>query len=328
MRALFLTNHPAWPQDSGVALRCGLHLETMADEFEVDALFVLLRDIVPDPLVGPDVRARNVTALTVPRLGRRWHGAVGDVLHAVGHGEGEMGQARDEVARRLATERYDLVWVLDHSAWPAVPADVRARMVVDLDDLEDEKIFHRMSNRAENGVDGARSGSSPWSTAWTSNAGAGCRPRWPARDAIVLAGVDDAAKVAHPIARTVPNGYRPVDGLEITGGPTDRPPTLVYVGGLRYRPNVEAVTRLATGVLPVVRRRHPQARLRVVGDYGAEIAALASVPGIEIVGHVDQVRDELLGAFDGGADDLRGGTRIKIIEAFAHGPGRVLDRRR
>ena len=34
---------------------------------------------------------RNVTALTVPRLGRRWHGAVGDVLHAVGHGEGEMG---------------------------------------------------------------------------------------------------------------------------------------------------------------------------------------------------------------------------------------------
>ena len=67
MRVLFLTNHPAWPQDSGVALRCGLHLETMADEFEVDALFVLLRDIVPDPLVGPDVRARNVTALTVPR---------------------------------------------------------------------------------------------------------------------------------------------------------------------------------------------------------------------------------------------------------------------
>ena len=246
MRALFLTNHPAWPQDSGVALRCGLHLETMADEFEVDALFVLLRDIVPDPLVGPDVRARNATALTVPRLGRRWHGAVGDVLHAVGHGEGEMGQARDEVARRLATERYDLVWVLDHSAWPAVPADVRARMVVDLDDLEDEKIFHRMSNRAENGVDGARE-------RFFSVVDRADLERWrrlqaevaSRADAIVLAGVDDAAKVAHPIARTVPNGYRPVDGLEITGGPTDRPPTLVYVGGLRYRPNVEAVTRLA-----------------------------------------------------------------------------------
>jgi glycosyltransferase involved in cell wall biosynthesis len=322
VRILFLTNHPGWPHDSGIALRCGLHLEAMAGELDVDALFVLPEDRVPDPLVGPDVRARNVAVLTVPRLSgvggtARW--ATSSMPWATV--KVKWGQARDEVARRLAAERYDLVWLLDHSAWPAVPADVPAKMIVDLDDLEDEKIFHRMSNRAEHGVDGARE-------RFFSVVDRVDLERWrrlqaevaSRADAIVLAGAADAAKVAHPIARMVPNGYRPVEGLEIAGGPIEGPPTLVYVGGLRYRPNVEAVTRLATGVLPVVRRRHPQARVRVVGDYGAEIAALASVPGIEIVGRVDHVRDELFGAHVTAVPMISGGgTRIKIIEAFAHG---------
>jgi glycosyltransferase involved in cell wall biosynthesis len=178
-----------------------------------------------------------------------------------------------------------------------------------------------MSNRAEHGVDGARERF--FSVVDRVDLG-----RWrllqeevaSRADAVVLAGADDTAKVAHPIARMVPNGYRPVEGLEIAGGPIDGPPTLVYVGGLRYRPNVEAVIRLASGVLPVVRRRHPAARLRVVGDYGAEIAALAAVPGVEIVGRVDHVRDELLGAHVTAVPMISGGgTRIKIIEAFAHG---------
>ena len=208
----------------------------------------------------------------------------------------KWGQARDEVARRLATERYDLVWVLDHSAWPAVPADVRARMVVDLDDLEDEKIFHRMSNRAENGVDGARERfPSPWSTAWTSNAGAGCRPRWPAGDAIVLAGVDERRRSRTRSRERCRTGTaRSMGWRSRAARPTARPRWFTSAGCATAR-----TSRPSPGWPPACCRScagaTSRARLRVVGDYGAEIAALASVPGIEIVGHVDQVRDELLG---------------------------------
>ena len=147
-----------------------------------------------------------------------------------------------------------------------------------------------------------------------------------ARAAIVLAGVD-GGEVAHPIARTVPNGYRPVDGLEITGGPTDRPPTLVYVGGLRYRPNVEAVTRLATGVLPVVRRRHPRRGCGSSVTTAPRSPRWRPCPASRSSDTSTRCATSCSAHLTAVPMISGGGTRIKIIEAFAH-PGRVLDRRR
>ncbi len=322
MRVLFLTNHPAWPPDSGFALRGGLHLEALASQYDVDALFVLPDDLVPDPLVGPDVRTRTVNVVTVHRLS----GPIGTARWAVSHlpwaaVKVRWGQARDQVARILAGERYDLVWVLDHSAWPAMPAAVPAKLIVDLDDLEDEKIFHRMAARTEHGVDGLRE-------RFFSLVDRVDLRRWSRlqaevttrADGIVLSGAQDVDKVAHQVVGAVPNAYRPVRGARITGGPTEGPPTLVYIGGLRSRPNVEAATRLAKRVLPIVRRRHPDARVRLVGDYGSEIGSLASLSGVEVVGRVDDVRDELLAAHVAPVPMISGGgTRIKIIEAFAYG---------
>ena len=103
--------------------------------------------------------------------------------------------------------------------------------------------------------------------------------------------------------------------------PTPRPsrrsdPSLLFVGNLTYAPNVEAARVLVEAVLPLLRR---PARVSLVGAIDARVAQLAS-DHVQVAGFV---RD--LGSIYASADVVvvplqRGaGTRIKLLEAFAHG---------
>lgn len=101
-------------------------------------------------------------------------------------------------------------------------------------------------------------------------------------------------------------------------GPRPGHDRLLYVGNLTYAPNVEAASCLAHDVLPRVRRARPRATVALVGDADARVRALAG-DGVEVVGRVDDLDPWYAGA-DAVVVPLRhgSGTRIKVLEAFAH----------
>jgi glycosyltransferase involved in cell wall biosynthesis len=119
----------------------------------------------------------------------------------------------------------------------------------------------------------------------------------------------------------VPNG---VDCAAYAGLPTGRDgasPLILYVGAMSWGPNVAAAEFLAKVMLPRVRAIISEARVRIVGrDPGPEVTALRQLPGVEVTGGVHDVMPHLREArllavplFSGG------GTRLKILEAFAAG---------
>ena len=121
--------------------------------------------------------------------------------------------------------------------------------------------------------------------------------------------------------RLIPNGVD-CDAYEsLPVGRLQAAPSLVFVGALSWMPNVTAARFLAEEVLPSVRASIPEARLRIVGrDPGPETLALGLRPGVEVCGSVPDIlpylRDASLLAVPLSAG---GGTRLKILEAFAAG---------
>lgn len=119
----------------------------------------------------------------------------------------------------------------------------------------------------------------------------------------------------------VPNG---VDLDAYRGLPTGRAggsPTLLYVGAMSWGPNVAAAEFLATTVLAEIRRRSPGVRLRIVGrDPAPRVRALGRLPGVEVTGPVPDVVPHLAEAHALVVPlEAGGGTRLKILEAFAAG---------
>lgn len=99
------------------------------------------------------------------------------------------------------------------------------------------------------------------------------------------------------------------------------PPTLLFVGGYDYPPNLDAARRIATEILPAIRARHHEARALLVGrDPTGALQAWKDVPGLEVRGPVEQL-GPLFAATDAVVVPLRfgGGSRLKIVEAWARG---------
>lgn len=120
---------------------------------------------------------------------------------------------------------------------------------------------------------------------------------------------------------TVPNG---VDYPALADLPDRRPadpPVVLFLGTMSWRPNAAAASFLATGVMPQLRVRFPSARLLVVGrDPPQDLKALSGANGVEVTGGVPDVKPYLLEASVMAVPlDTGGGTRLKILEAFAAG---------
>jgi sugar transferase (PEP-CTERM/EpsH1 system associated) len=96
--------------------------------------------------------------------------------------------------------------------------------------------------------------------------------------------------------------------------------SLVFVGSMDWRPNVDGVKWFVSEILPLIRQQHPQAMLTIVGrSPHAEVADLHSPgQGVVVTGTVDDVRPYVRIA-SVVVVPLRfgGGTRLKILEAFA-----------
>jgi polysaccharide biosynthesis protein PslH len=120
----------------------------------------------------------------------------------------------------------------------------------------------------------------------------------------------------------VPNG---VDCSAYEALPTGRSasaaPVILYTGALSWEPNAEAARFLAQSVLPEVRRTLPEATLAVVGRTPSpEVTALGQLPGVTVHGDVPSLIPYLEQAHIMAVPlSSGGGTRLKILEAFAAG---------
>jgi glycosyltransferase involved in cell wall biosynthesis len=98
-------------------------------------------------------------------------------------------------------------------------------------------------------------------------------------------------------------------------------PLVLYIGTMSWRSNAAAAIHLATSVMPAIRERIPDARLRIVGrDPLPEVRELARDPHVDVTGTVPDVIPHLAEAHALAVPlESGGGTRLKILEAFAAG---------
>ncbi len=139
--------------------------------------------------------------------------------------------------------------------------------------------------------------------------------------ALVVSAEDEAAlRRLAPRARlcVVPNG---VDCSFFA--PPDQPPLssreLVFIGTLDYRPNVDAVIWFARDVLPLIRQRHPDLRLHLIGRRPhPALHSLHDGQTIIVAGEVDDTRPALSAAAVVVIPmRIGGGSRLKLLEALA-----------
>ena len=306
----------AAPADGGKRLRCAGVLRGLAAAGRVDVavLFSTAPDGDPVP-PGVDVE-RWLRVQPAPR--GRLGGAVMSLARQlpVHVGAQRWDAVADELDPWLAAD-YDLVWFggLDHARMlrPLLaPRFPRARWVVDSDDVETEKWrafldagsggrVERVQRRLELPL---------WRRIQDDVA------RW--SDAVVVCSDLDVARFGGGSVQVLPNTYpEPAPLPPAPGDPAA--PVLLLVANWGTDQNVDAGEWGAREVMPAVRARVPGARLRLVGRESGRIAHLAGLPGVDLVGAVDDVAAELAGA-DVVVVPMRygGGTRLKVLEAFAH----------
>jgi polysaccharide biosynthesis protein PslH len=149
---------------------------------------------------------------------------------------------------------------------------------------------------------------------------------FPAFDRVIVCSEADASRLGRqcPGVRfaVVPNGYRPMDHAFPRCANQPGSLRLLFVGNFGYFPNVDAALFLCREVFPALRRlTDREVRIELAGaDSATALAHLARSPEIKVLGFVEDLAP-LYAAADVAVVPVRsgGGTRIKLLEAFAHG---------
>lgn len=152
---------------------------------------------------------------------------------------------------------------------------------------------------------------------------------------LAAAGKFDAVFACHDEERRLLesflNGRRPivlaglrtavdVSSYPFPGGPR-RPDSLLFVGNFQHRPNVEGLQFFCREIWPLLRARHLQATLTVVGARTPSEPKPMSVPeGVFFRGQVPDIREPLAHHAVFVCPIRTGaGVRVKLLEAFASG---------
>lgn len=339
MRTLIVADDYPWPPTSGSRLRLRTVAAGLARCGPVDLVGVVPseRTDLDDP--GPEVQRAEVVRLPGgPR--RALAGRLLPWALPVDVANWRGPSAARSVSAFLATSGdgrswggYDLVWWSGVHAWVAggcTGVGATPPAVLDVDDLDDEKARRRPRPRlGDPGAPGARRLVAPVRKA-SSRLAAELEVRQWRRlyratgrsglVAVVCSDLDARRAAGKGFARVevVPNGYPAPDrpaGRTVVG----TPPTVLFPGTLRYPPNADGARWLADEIAPELRRAVPDARVRLVGRFDPAQRPLGDRPQVDLVGPVPDMADELARA-DVVAVPLRygSGTRVKILEAFAH----------
>lgn len=247
-------------------------------------------------------------------------GKLGKVAHWL-RGESEMlarrwtPQAKAKVAELLRTYRFDLVIADGAHVLPTLPR-LQAPFVFHMHNVE-SAILAREPSAAESLQARVTRRIESMRTARVEAAAlraAAISVTVSDRDRAIALRLCPGARVV-----SVPNAVdanMPAVAAPWTGGPL----RLLFVGRLDYPPNLEAARELVDAHLPTLRAAFPGTVVRIVGEDSRGAAEDLRRDGVELVGRVSDLLPHYAQSHAAFVP-LRsgGGTRLKILEAFALG---------
>ncbi len=134
-------------------------------------------------------------------------------------------------------------------------------------------------------------------------------------DATVVCSELDKRRLGVANAVVIPNGY---EEPAVASNGTAGDHVMSMVGLFHYGPNQDGARFFVRDVLPHVRARVPDAKVRFVGRHDGHLGELDLADGVELTGEVEDVPTELANARVAIVPLRAGsGTRLKVLEAFA-----------
>lgn len=317
---LAITSELPWPLNTGGHLRSFHILKSLAKHFSVR--LVVPVDDLSDPGIaelrnyGIDVRPVKVGARNTMSEAARVLLAVLKNEPYVMYNRHNRSKLRDSVKAELDSGNTDIIY-LDHvdpfalrSLFP------QAKIIVDL-----HNVYSKLTARVAEEHSGLRR--------WYLQREAkllGRVERQIAVQSTTLMAVSDEevaefSALGGKNVHLVPNGVDCSAYSHLPVGRQGKGPVLLYIGVMSWQPNAKAADFLAREVLPAVHRQHPDAVLKLVGrNPGTDVLDLGNLPGVEVHANVPDIGVYLAEASVlAVALDSGGGTRLKILEAFAAG---------
>jgi glycosyltransferase involved in cell wall biosynthesis len=311
-QVLFVAAVSPWPATDGYRLRTANLIESLRRLGDVDLLFLGPAADRPDPALVPDgITVRQLPAGRPARGKRLRTWLTTDQPRALGWLEPTA-----PLSSAGLRSRYDLVVCSHLHTWLTVGRHISAPCIVDYDNLF---IRAGAEARPHELVPLAK-----WLVKLPADLLDERRMR---RQELACAAAVEAVLLCSELDRTrlgAPNGVVVPNGYELTWPPpgpnpvTDAP-NFGFVGLLDYPPNTDAVRWFAAEVLGRIRAEIPAARFRVVGRRPEAVADVGQIDGVDLVGSVDDLRDELVRT-DVSVCPIRfgGGTRLKVVEGLAN----------
>lgn len=313
MKILVLSPRQAWPADTGAKLREAHMVNGLGGWAEVEGQWFQAEG---------DKATGRMAGEAFPRPQRY---TTGKILGSLLSGEAlSIANYRDEnfasaLVKRLKQQRYDLIWMeaLHMAAYlPELEQWGKGtRRIWNWHNIESE-LMRRYAERAPTvahrwyAQETARRLERLESQILKSEDG---HVVCSGREEVLLRAIAPKARLA-----VMPNG---VDCAAFPPRKGDPGRDVLFVGSLDYGPNLEGLRFFVEQVWKSRPLPWPGARLRIVGSKPtAEVKGWGAVEGVEVLGRVDRVepyyeqaRLAIVPIFSGG------GTRLKVLEAFAAG---------
>ncbi len=315
-----------WPTVGGGLVRLAQVVEAVASVSDLD-LFVLHDQRQSNIVVPPRVVVTRSEGVQYPRWSSQlrwrteWAVRRGVPLEVV---KARADSAPRRALRDWARPPYDVVWFSTAAVYEWMGRPDFGPAVVDLMDLEDIKTGLRAELMAQQMRSGGLRSSVRTRMAWY-------QARLNRRDwrrfqqslaaqveTIVVPSALDAVRSGLPNVTEIPNTYprpeRPA-GNPAAGGQ----PVVLFQGSMGYPPNIDAAQWLATTIAPLIRAEVPATEVRLVGRPVPGVTQLHHPGTVIVVGQVPSMEEELARA-SVAVVPVRygGGTRVKILESFAH----------
>lgn len=334
LRIICIADEFPWPERTGYRIRLANVLRGLGEVGVVDLMILHLGDDDESSVdgaaqeyrtpIGEPVQRTVVAHVPIPRATLR--GVIPWIVSGLPRRVAwrDWSGARSAVSKEL-TNGYDLIWWSHLDAWAAIGEVTNAPCIVDLDNLEDQKM---LKSRAAQEPPPLRNLKASIRFAIVRELDRVDIRRWRRTqrraslhtDGVIVCSQQDRAVLGGEKTYVIENGYvrpdtpvgHPENAVDKNGG------TLLFVGLQTYEPNIDGSRFLVEQVLPILQELRPEVLVRIVGRAGPEVRELAR-PNVEIVGEVENIEPELASA-DLSVVPLRigAGTRIKILEALAH----------
>jgi len=321
MKILYITSVPPSPRHSGTGIRLFNVLRALTALGQVTLVSLVSEE--EKELLG-ECRSLTDRVVTVDREGEleRLYPSAGpttvwmDLWNAINTLEpigmkNRNGSELAGVVKLFEGQGFDLMWITKSWVAGLLPFLDWRKVVVDLDDLE-----HRVKWRTLKLSSWYPTIIFDYANIWKQRM---FERRLCKRAASVLVcSEDDRQILAHNNVRVLPNCVDVSEGT--LDGVRGNPYRLLYVGNFKYAPNVDATLFFCKSILPHIRRVEPRAHVYIVGRAPPkEISALHTGVDVIVTGTVPDVTPYFN---ESGVVivPLRvgGGTRVKILEAFAH----------